>query len=249
MRTAVVTGGGTGIGRGIVAALAGDGCAVVAVGRRAEVLEAAADEVNAAVGRPAVTTFPADLTAIDDIEALAGHVGDGFGSLDVLVNNAGGSDRRPLETLADVAAYWHATLDQNLLSAVLVTHALAPLLRRPGGRVVSISSGSARGRGGNVAYASAKAAMHRWLLSSATELGPDGITANVVVPGFVPDTELYGEGGISEDKRQQYSQGIAMERVGQPEDVAAMVRFLASDDAAWITGATFDVDGGSKVGL
>ena len=246
-RTAVVTGAGTGIGRGIAGALVADGYRVIAVGRRPEPLQAAADELNAGSGRRAVTVFPCDLTDLDGIGSLAEHVEAEVGPLDVLVNNAGGADRRPLNTLADVAGYWLATLQQNLLSAVLVTEALKPLLRRPGGRVIAISSGSARGKGGNVAYASAKAAMNRWIISLATELGADGITANVVVPGFVPDTGLYGTAGVSEARRASLAEQIAVGRVGTPDDIGAMVRFLASPDSSWVTGAAFDVDGGQKV--
>jgi len=248
-RSAVVTGGGTGIGAAIVAALAADGCRVVSVGRRAEVLQTAAEKVNGDLGRELVSPYRADLTDVDDVAALADHVGAAIGEVDVLVNNAGGADHRPLDTLAAVADHWRATLSQNLISAILVTHALKPLLRRPGGRVIAISSAASRGRGGEVAYASSKAAMNRWVLSLATELGGDGITANVVLPGFVPATELYGPDGAPDERRAQSARAIAVGRAGEPEDVAAMVRFLASEEASWVSAATVEVDGGVKVML
>ena len=248
-RTAVITGGGTGIGRAIAGALAGDGCRVLLVGRRAEVLAAAAESINARVAADRVTSFTADVTSPDAVGALADHVAATFGVLDVLVNNAGGARRQPIESIADLAVHWQETVSQNLIGAVITTAALNGLLRRPGGRVVAVSSKSALGAGGEVAYASAKAAMNRWIVTLATELGNDGITANVVSPGFVPDTELYGAGGPDPAWNARIVQGIAANRVGTPADVASAVRYIVSPEASWITGSRFDVDGGVRAAL
>lgn len=242
MGLAVVTGGGTGIGKGIARALANAGHNVVLVGRRGPVVEAAAAELGGGA-----SAFAADVTDVDQLAALADHVGALGGLVDVLVNNAGGADRRPLHTLADVAEHWTNTLTINVLSAVLTTEALKPMLARPGGRVISISSASSRGRGGNVAYASAKAAMNRWVMTLASELGRDGITANVVVPGFVPDTELYGPDGADDVYRSRVLPSVAVGRLGTPDDVGALVRFLASPDAGWISGQCYDIDGGTRL--
>jgi 3-oxoacyl-[acyl-carrier protein] reductase len=248
-RTAVVTGGGTGIGRAIAGALAADGCRVLLVGRRAHVLDAAAESINAQADGNPVTSFTADVTSPDAVGALAEHVAATFGVLDVLVNNAGGARHQPIETIADLAAHWQETVAQNLTSAVITTAALRGLLRRPGGRVVAVSSKSALGAGGEVAYASAKAAMNRWIVTLATELGPDGITANVVSPGFVPDTELYGPNGPDPAWNARIVRGIAATRVGTPADVASAVRYITSPEASWITGSRFDVDGGVRAAL
>jgi 3-oxoacyl-[acyl-carrier protein] reductase len=248
-RTAVVTGGGTGIGRAIAAALAGDGCRVLLVGRRGEVLAAAATSINAQLDGDRVTSFTADVTSTEAVQALADHVAATFGVLDVLVNNAGGARRQPVVSIADLAVHWQETFSQNLISAVVTTAALGGLLRRPGGRVVAISSKSALGAGGEVAYASTKAAMNRWIVTLATELGGDGITANVVSPGFVPDTELYGDTGPDPSWHARIVQGIAANRVGTPDDVASAVRYIASPEASWITGSRFDVDGGVRAAL
>ncbi len=242
MGLAVVTGGGTGIGKGIARALADAGDRVVLVGRRGPVVKAAAAELGSGV-----SAFAADVTDVDQLAALVDHVSGLGGVVDVLVNNAGGADRRPIVTLADVAEYWTNAVTINLLSAVLTTEALKPMLARPGGRVISISSASSRGRGGNVAYASAKAAMNRWVMTLASELGRDGITANVVVPGFVPDTELYGPDGADDTYRSRVLPGVAVGRLGTPDDVGALVRFLASPDAGWISGQCYDIDGGTRL--
>src|SRR4051812_29783857 len=136
-RTAVVTGGGTGLGRGITRALAADGYRVAVVGRRQEVLDLVAEETGAHV-------VVADLTDPTQVERAAGEIVVALGApVDALVLNAGGSDRRPVETLAELAEHWSRTLSQNVLSAVLLEHALRPHLRRPGGRVVAVTSAAA----------------------------------------------------------------------------------------------------------
>lgn len=238
-RTAVVTGGGTGIGRAIALTLAEDGYRVAVVGRRREVLQPVAD----AVGGLAVT---ADLTDVADVERAARELVDGLGVVDALVLNAGGADHRPLETVADVAASWSATFEQNVLSAVLLEHALRPHLRRPGGRVVAITSAAARSGGGGLAYGCSKAAVNRWVLSLASTLGAEGITANALAPGFVPDTELY-DGEFDPEWLRRVSGGIAVRRVGEPQDIADSVRWLVSPQAGFVSGTVVEVDGGRTV--
>jgi 3-oxoacyl-[acyl-carrier protein] reductase len=238
-RTAVVTGGGTGIGRAIALTLAQDGYRVAVVGRRRDVLGPVADEVGG-------LAVAADLTVVEDVERAAREIVDELGVVDALVLNAGGTDRRPLESLADVAASWTATFEQNVLSAVLLEHALRPHLRRPGGRVVAITSASARSGGGTLPYGCSKAAVNRWIVTLASTLGADGITVNALAPGFVPDTELY-EGEFDPQWLQQVSSGIAVRRVGQPEDIASSVRWLVSPDAGFVSGTVVEVDGGRTI--
>ena len=235
-RTVVVSGGGTGIGRAIAVRFADDGDTVVIVGRRREVLE------KAAAGRPNVVPFVADCTDPDQLRALAAEL-EQRGGVDVLVANAGGSHHGPLETLEQVAEHWRVTVDANLLSAVLLEAALRPLLRN-GARFIAISSASSRG-GGEVAYATSKAAVNRWISQLASDLGGTA-TANVVSPGFVPDTELY-DGPVDEAVRVAAAQRTAVARVGTPEDIAEVVHFVASPQAGFVSGTVVDVDGGRKV--
>jgi 3-oxoacyl-[acyl-carrier protein] reductase len=235
-RTVVVTGGGTGIGRAIVTRFAADRDTVFAVGRRREVLE------NVGADWPSIVPVVADCTDPRQLRGLAGEV-EAHGGVDVVVANAGGAFHGPLDTVEQVLDHWRSTLDTNLLSAVLLDAVLRPLLR-DGGRFIAISSASTRG-GGEVAYASSKAAMNRWILQVASDLGSKA-TANVVSPGFVPDTELY-DGPVDEAVRTASARGTAVQRVGTPEDIAAVVHFLASAEAGFISGSVVDADGGRRI--
>ena len=238
-RTAVVTGGGTGIGRATARALALAGYRVVVVGRRKDVL----DEVAADIGGLAVV---ADLSNVEDVERAAREIVDAVGVVDALILNAGGAHKGPLDTVADVAAHWTATMEQNVLSAVLLEHALRPHLRQPGGRVVVVTSAAARSGGGGLAYGSSKAALNRWILTLASQLGGLGITVNALAPGFVPDTELY-EPGIDPVWLGRVAKGIAVQRVGTPEDIADGIVWLVAPTAGFVSGTVIEIDGGRAV--
>jgi 3-oxoacyl-[acyl-carrier protein] reductase len=243
-RTAVVTGGGTGIGKAIAARLAGDGAHVVIVGRRESVLRAACDEINDRLGERLVSYQVADLLDPDQVEALAEHF-SGPGSLDILVNNAGGVFGGAEDTLSDLAAAYRADFDGNVITAVLVTQALIDSLTRPGGRIVAISSLAAlRGSG---SYGTAKAAMHGWVMGLATALAPEGVTVNAVAPGFVPDTEFWADRLTEELVRSRLAL-IPANRAGTPQEVAEAVAYLASEQAGWTTGQILQVNGGGMLG-
>ena len=238
-RTAVVTGGGTGIGRSVAALLAADGYRVAVLGRRREVLEQVARDTGAVV-------VAADLSRPEEVTRAAAEVVDALGAVDALVLNAGSAQRGPQDTLEQVAAHWLTTMAQNLLPAVLLEHALRPHLRRPGGRVVAVTSAAARAVGGEVAYAASKAALNRWVVTLAGELGPDGITVNALSPGFVPDTELY-DGPVDPAWIERAGHTIAVGRVGTPDDIADAVRWLVSPGAAFVSGTVVEVDGGRSL--
>ena len=238
-----MTGGGTGIGKAIAARLAADGYDVVIVGRRPDVLAAAVASINTA-SLGSVSCTPCDLTDPTAASDLAATLA-ASGPVDVLVNNAGGNFGVDGPDLADTAAAWEADFRGNVLTAVLLTQALQPHLSRPGGRIISLSSIAAlRGAG---SYGAAKAALHAWAMSLATSLAPDGITVNVVAPGFVPDTEFWSS-RLTDELLQSRIAQIPVGRPGTPEEIAAAVAYLASPDAGWTTGQILQVNGGALLG-
>ncbi|MGH8835325.1 MAG: SDR family NAD(P)-dependent oxidoreductase [Actinomycetes bacterium] len=241
----IVTGGATGIGRAIAQALAADGDRVVILGRRADALETAAAEINKVVDADRVAWHQVDLTQPDQVEATAATLVDGGRTVDVLVNNAGGITSGSGDTLADLADAWRRDFDGNVLTTVLLTEALLPHLRRPGGRVIAISSVAAlRGAG---SYGAAKAALHAWMYGLSAELAADGITVNVVAPGFIPDTRFW-DGRLTQDMYDARVGAIPMGRAGTPAEVAAAVRYLAGPDSGYTTGQILQVNGGWVTG-
>jgi 3-oxoacyl-[acyl-carrier protein] reductase len=236
---AIVSGAGTGIGAATARVLAEDGYAVYIVGRRAAVLDKTAAEIG-----PMVTAVVADLTRPDEVAHVVAAIGDR--PVDVIVNNAGGYVREGESDLAAVADWWRRMLDANVLSAVLLTEALRDRLRRPGGRVILLSSIAAQ-RGGGGPYSAAKAALHGWAYSLAAELGPDGVTVNVVAPGYVTDTEFFAGRMTPQGHAHRVAQTL-VGRPGEPAEIAAAIRYLASAEAGFVTGQIFGINGGSVFG-
>ncbi|MFU8873599.1 SDR family NAD(P)-dependent oxidoreductase [Micromonospora sp. SL4-19] len=244
-RFAVVSGGGTGIGAAVARGLVADGYDVLIVGRREDVLRAAAERIGAECGRPdAVRAATADLTDPAQLAEVVSAVGDR--TVDAVVNNAGGYLGGPTGTLDEVAAWWRVNLDANVLTAVLLTEALRPALRRPGGRVVLLSSIAAQ-RGGAGPYSAAKAALHGWAYDLAAQLGPEQITVNVVSPGYVAETEFFGDRMTPEGHAKRVGATL-VGRAGLPDDIAAAVRYLVSPAAGYVTGQVLGVNGGSVLG-
>lgn len=237
-RTAIVSGGGTGIGRAITHTLAAAGAEVVIVGRRMEPLYRTASEVNELAGRAVVRSVRADLR---DPAQVAGVAAD-LDRVDIIVNNAGGNFApSPGRDLDGIRASWLANFEGNVLPAVLLTHALVPLLPRPGGRVVTISSVAATR--GPAAYGGAKAALHAWSTELAVRLAPDGITVNVVAPGYIAGTEFYGE-RMSPQFHADRSRMALTGRGGEPDEVATLVEYLTGPASGFLTGQVIHIDGG-----
>ncbi|GAB2715633.1 SDR family NAD(P)-dependent oxidoreductase [Kitasatospora kifunensis] len=243
MRQIIVTGGGTGIGRAVAAAFAEQGEQVVITGRRKDVLAETAAELG-----PTVRAVAFDAADPAQVAAALAELPD---QVDVLVNNAGGNTdigAEPTEgipALDALAAAWLANLNANLLSAVLVTTALRKRLR-PGGAVINLSSIAAH-RGGSGSYGAAKAAVEAWTLTLAQQLGPEGITANVIAPGYIEDTEFFGA-GISPERRAWNIAGALNQRAGTPADIAGTALYLASPAAGHLTGQTLHLNGGTFSG-
>lgn len=239
-RVVIVTGGGTGMGRAIAEAFAHDGEQVVILGRREEVLRDTAEAVGAAWRR-------ADVSCREEVAAAVAGVVREFGRIDVLVNNAGFvrgvSTRMALE---EAERAWDDEIGTNLKGAFLMSLAVAPHLARPGGRIVNVGSIAAYtggSRGGAIGYAAAKAGVHGLTVGLARELSAEGITVNTVAPGLVAGTEFFG-GPLPDERLRSLVGQIPAGRPGSPEDVAAAVRFLASPEAAYVTGEVLNVNGG-----
>ena len=239
-RVALVTGGSRGIGRAISIALAASGATVV-VNYRGNA--AAADEtvaaINAAGGK--AIAIQADVANGDDVKRLFSEVTSAYGRLDILVNNAGITRDTLMMRMKDED--WDAVLDTNLKSQFLTTRAaISTMVRARYGRIINITSVvGLMGNAGQANYAAAKAGIIGFTKSVAREIGSRSITVNAVAPGFI-DTELTAV--LNDDMREALKKQIPLGRLGSPEDVAGVVTFLASDQAAYITGQTFNCDGG-----
>ncbi len=239
-RVALVTGGSRGIGRAISLALAAAGATVV-VNYRGNA--AAADETIAAIngaGGKAIA-IQADVANGDDVKRLFSEVTSAYGRLDILVNNAGITRDTLMMRMKDED--WDAVLDTNLKSQFLTTRAaISTMVRARYGRIINITSVvGLMGNAGQANYAAAKAGIIGFTKSVAREIGSRSITVNAVAPGFI-DTELTAV--LNDDMREALKKQIPLGRLGSPEDVAGVVTFLASDQAAYITGQTFNCDGG-----
>jgi len=243
-RNVVISGGGTGIGLAAARAFAADGDQVLLLGRRAEVL-AKADV-------PGALTHAADLSDPHSVRGAAGFVAAEFGTVDVLVHSAGGAGNLEPEAESDdpleaVAHNWTVNFRLNTLTAVLLTEALRERLASPGGRVLFLSSIAAYRGSGSGAYAASKAALHPYAFDLARQLGPRGITVNVVAPGYVEGTGFFG-GEIERTRRERLVGETSTGRAGTPGDVAATLHWLASTGAGHITAQVIQVNGGAERG-
>jgi len=240
MKIALVTGAAKGIGRAIAVALARDGFGVAVHYRSSQTqAESAVAEIRAAGG--CAEAFQAELTDPAQVDALVKAVEQRLGPLHTLVSNAG-ILKGNLIALTSFAE-WREVLAANLDAAFLLTKAVArPLARRREGRIIYISSDAGLlGDLMRAAYSASKAGLLGLSKTAARELANSRVTVNAIAPGIVA-TDMTAD--IPESRRAKQMAAIPMERLGAPEDVAGVARFLASDEAAWITGQVLCVDGG-----
>jgi 3-oxoacyl-[acyl-carrier protein] reductase len=242
-RVALVTGSSRGIGRAIAERLARDGAKVVVNYRERR---DAADEVVAGIvaGGASAIALGADVTRAEAVKGLVDGTLQVFGRLDILVNNAGITRDGLLMSMGD--ADWDAVLDTNLRSVFLASRAvIRPMMKQRRGRIINITSiAGLGGNAGQTNYGAAKAGIVGFTKSLAKEVGPRGVTVNAVAPGYIP-TDLTG--GLPEALIAEATRLTPLGRLGTVADVAGAVAFLASDDAAFITGQVLRVDGGMLI--
>ena len=238
-RIALITGASRGIGRACALEMSKAGYRVALAARQTEKLEEVAGEIRAAGGEAFVVSL--DLASQDSIKAGFAKVAAEFGRIDVLVNNAGMTkDNLALRMKADD---WNLVLQTNLTGAFFcIQQVISPMMKERWGRIINISSvvGEA-GNPGQANYVASKAGLIGLTKSLAQELASRNITVNAVAPGFI-ETDMTSV--LKEDQKTRIAEAIPMKRIGQAYEVAAAVRFLAGEDASYITGNVIDVNGG-----
>lgn len=235
-RVAVVTGASGGIGGAIARTLASQGATVALSGTRLAALEALASDI----GRSA-TIVAADLMENGAADALVKAVENKLGAIDILVSNAGITRDGLAVRLSDED--WNRVIDVNLTAAFrLIRASVRGMMRKRWGRVIAIGSiVGVTGNPGQVNYAASKAGLTGLIKALAHEVASRGVTANCVAPGFI-QTEMTA--ALPDPRKQAILNAVPAGRLGSPEDVAACVAFLASDEAAYVTGQTLHVNGG-----
>lgn len=248
-RTAIVTGGGSGMGRAIVHRLARDGFAVAIVDLDTASADAVAAEVTQE-GNEALAVGGVDVSDRVQVDAAVQHVRDALGPVLVLVNNAGISGFKDFLGITDEK--WDRVMAVNLNGPFYCCQAVLPDMIEAGwGRIVNISSSSAQGGQPYMChYVSSKAGLIGMTKSLALEFGPKGITVNTIPPGFIdtPMLRVSEERGLLGGTVEEHEAKTPVRRAGLPEDIAATTSFLVSDEAGYITGQVIGVNGGRNTG-
>jgi len=240
-KTAVITGGNSGIGYATAKKFKSDGANVIITGRSAERVQVAANELG-------VKGIVADVTNLSALNDLVGQVKNEFGTLDILFVNAGIFAPAPVGQTSE--EMFDTQMGINFKGAVFTIERFLPLLN-DGASIINLSSINAyTGMPNTAIYAASKAALNAYTRTAATELAPRKIRVNSVNPGPVA-TAIFGKTGMPEAQLNDFASAIQnripLKRFGQPEDVANLVAFLASDDASFITGSEYNIDGGMNV--
>jgi 3-oxoacyl-[acyl-carrier protein] reductase len=246
-KVAVVTGAAQGIGAATARRLAAEGASVAVVDLTVERGQSVVDEITDAGGVAVV--FGCDVSDEDSVLAMTDAVVERFGRLDILVNNAGITRDNLLFKMS--RADWDAVLAINLTGVFLCSQAAQKhMVAQQGGKIVNLSSRSALGNRGQVNYAATKAGVQGLTATLALELGPFNINVNAVAPGYVATSMTAATasrvGATPEEHQERAAANTPLRRVGQPEEIASVIAFLASDDASYVSGQTLYVNGGAR---
>lgn len=240
-KVAVVTGGNSGIGYATAKKLKQQGAKVIITGRSIEKVEAAAVELG-------VKGLVADVSDLSAIDNLVSQVKSEFGTVDILFVNAGVFQPTPIGSISE--EIFDNQMGINFKGALFTTEKFLPILN-DGASIINLSSVNAyTGMPNTAVYAASKAALNSYTRTAATELAPRKIRINSVNPGPV-STPIFGKTGMEEEQINGFAEAlqnrIPLKRFGQPEDIANLVAFLASDDASFITGSEYNIDGGINI--
>lgn len=246
-RVAVVSGAAGGIGAAVAVRLAMEGASVALVDLHPERCEPIVAEISRLGGASAA--FGCDISVSAQVQAVSERIRQEFTRVDILVNNAGILRDAPLIDMVD--AEWQDVINVNLTSMFFVCRAFAPgMIERRYGKIVNMSSRSALGNAGQTNYSAAKAGVQGFTATLAIELGPHNINVNAVAPGYftTPMTaSIAAQAGVTHSEHQaDVASRTPLRRVGRPEELAAVIAFLASDDAAYVSGQTIYVNGGAR---
>ena len=243
-KVAVVTGASKGIGAAIAKQLAAEGAKVVVnYSSSKKDADKVVDEIAKDGGK--AIAVQANVSKQADIERLFADTKKAFGRLDVLVNNAGIYEFSPLENVTE--EHFHKHFNLNVLGLILASQAAVRLFDAAGGNIVNISSiASIKGFPDGAIYSGTKGAVDAITRALASELGPRGIRVNAINPGMVETEGTHAAGIAESDMRKQTEAQTPLGRIGQPQDIAGTVVFLASADSSWITGETFVISGGYR---
>jgi len=242
-RVALVTGASQGIGRACALKLAEAGATVALAARNHQKLDELVDQITAAGGKAGA--FVLDVGDEEQIKSVFKTALTQFGKIDILVNNAGIT--RDQLVMRMKRADWDAVLNTNLTSAYLcIQQVIGAMLRQRWGRIINVTSVFGQtGQAGQANYAASKAGLIGLTMAIAREVGSRNITCNSVAPGFI---ETAMTAALSDDMKQTGLKMIPLGRIGTPEDVAGAVRFLASEEASYITGHVLNINGGMLMG-
>lgn len=248
-RVALVTGGGQGIGAAIAQRLAAGGAAVGIVDLNEAGAKSVAEEITSAGGT--AVAVAADITDRDQVAAAVDRVAESLGGLHILVNNAGVTRDKMLFKMTDED--WSTVIDVHLRGAFLCSQrAQKHMVDSKFGRIINLSSVAARGNRGQANYSTVKAGLQGLTKTLAIELGPYGVTANAIAPGFIETAMTAATAerlGVSmEDFKAQVAKDLPVRRVGVPADVAELAAFLADETSGYLTGQVIYLDGGMGLG-